>query len=379
MDDPRVLAANLTAAARRCAAAGLSALVVSPGTDLRWLCGYDAVPLVRLTALVVGAGEPFIVVPRLEVLAAAASPLGDLGVAVHSYGEGDDGPALMARLLNERWPDREPRTVAVDDRMWAVKAFALQTALKGTCGEAVTVTAAAGILAGLRMVKSDAEVSSLAAAAAAIDAVHARVPSLLQPGRTEREVARLLAEQVLAAGHVRVDFIIVAAGENAASPHHEPGDRVLRPGDPVIVDIGGTMPDGYRSDETRTYALAPVDPEFAAQYAVLYEAQQQAVAGVSPGVPRQAVDAIARSRLTEAGLGEAFIHRTGHGIGLDTHEQPYLAVGEEDPLLAGMVFSVEPGFYLPGRWGARLEDIVVCTPTGGRSLTLRPRELCVVG
>lgn len=379
MNDHPSLAANLAAAARECAAAGLSALVVSPGTDLRWLCGYDAVPLVRLTALVVGAGEPFIVVPRLEVLAAAASPIGNLGVPVHSYSEGEDGPTLVAQLLSQRWRDSAPRTVAVDDRMWAVKAFALQSALHNAHGPGITVTAAGRILAQLRMVKSDAEVRSLAAAADSIDSVHALVPGLLQPGRTERQVAQLLGEQLLAAGHVRVDFIIVAAGENAASPHHEPSDRVLRPGDPVIVDIGGTMPDGYRSDETRTYVLAPVDPEFAAQYAVLLAAQREAVDLVAPGVTREAVDAAARSRLAAAGLGEAFIHRTGHGIGLDTHEQPYLAVGEEEALTAGMVFSVEPGFYLPGRWGARLEDIVVCTATGGRSLTRRPRELCVVG
>lgn len=367
---------RLRRAADRLAAGDGDALIVSPGSDLRWLCGYDAVPLVRLTALVLTPGEVWAVVPALEVLAAAASPLGELDIPVHSYGEGEDPYALLASLLR-RGLGSGPVRVAVDDRMWAMKALAIEAGLAAT-GTPAPLRPAGALLSGLRALKDPSEVQALSRAAAAIDAVHAQVPGMLHPGRSEREIAREISEAIIAAGHSRVDFVIVASGPNAASPHHEPAERILGPGDAVIVDIGGTMPDGYRSDETRTYALAPVAPEVHDHYCVLQEAQQRAVAAVAPGVALGVVDAAARDHLTAAGLGHAFIHRTGHGIGLDTHEEPYLAAGAAAALVEGMVFSVEPGVYLPGRWGARLEDIVVCTATGASSLTCRPRGLQVL-
>jgi Xaa-Pro aminopeptidase len=229
----------------------------------------------------------------------------------------------------------------------------------------------------LRMIKEADEVDALRQAAWAIDRVHARVPQFLRPGVTERHVARQIAEMILGEGHVSVDFVIVGSGPNAASPHHEVSDRVLAAGDVVVVDIGGTMPSGYCSDSTRTYALGEPPAEFSAYYKVLYDAQEAACAAVRPGVTAESVDAAAREPITRAGYGAAFFHRTGHGIGLEAHEDPYIVAGNTEPLERGMAFSVEPGIY-PGPHGARIEDIVVCTADGVERLNHTPRELVVV-
>ena len=207
--------------------------------------------------------------------------------------------------------------------------------------------------------------------------MHARVPGWLRPGATERAVGSAIAEAIRAEGHASVDFVIVASGPNAASPHHEVSDRVLLDGDVVVVDIGGTMPSGYCSDSTRTYAIGEPPAEFTAYYKVLYDAQEAACAAVRPGVTAESVDAAARRPITAAGYGEAFFHRTGHGIGLEVHEDPYIVTGNGELLEPGMAFSVEPGIY-PGPHGARIEDIVVCTPGGCERLNNSPRELVIV-
>ncbi len=229
----------------------------------------------------------------------------------------------------------------------------------------------------LRARKSPAEVAALLAAGEAIDSVHAQVPGWLRPGRTEREVAADISDAILAAGHVTVDFAIVASGPNGASPHHTAADRVLQPGDAVVVDIGGTMPSGYCSDCTRTYAIGDPPAEFVAYYQVLKDAQEAACAAVRPGIPAEAIDAAAREPIAAAGYGEYFVHRTGHGIGLETHEDPYIVSGNSETLQSGNAFSVEPGIY-PGPHGARIEDIVVCTEAGAQRLNNRTRELVVV-
>lgn len=348
--------------------AGVDALLVSPGPDLRYLIGYDAVPLERLTCLVLPAdGNPLLVAPRLEVPAVSASPVGRLGLPVVGWDETEDPYAAVAGAVSSS------STLAVDDGMAARHVLRLRDA----CPQARLVLAGP-VLRELRMRKTPAEVEALARAGAAIDRVHARVPRWLRVGRTEREVGKDIADAVLAEGHVRVDFVIVGSGPNGASPHHELSDRVIEPGDVVVVDIGGTMPDGYCSDATRTYAMGPPDTDFAAAYAVLQEAQSAAVDHVRPGVTAESVDDVARAVLAAAGLADRFIHRTGHGIGLETHEEPYIVAGNQDRLTEGMAFSVEPGVYFPGRAGARIEDIVVVTGDGVRSLNERPRELVVI-
>jgi Xaa-Pro aminopeptidase len=363
VSDPQ-LQARRDRAQARARDLGVDALLVSPGADLRYLTGYDAIPLERLTALVLPAvGEPTLVVPALERPAAEQSPAADLPIV--AWGETDDPVALVVERLGG-----VPERVAVDDQMWAEKALRFAAALPGC-----DLVAGGAVLAPLRARKDPAEVEALADAAAAIDEVHARMGEWLRPGRTERDVALDIERGILASGHERVDFVIVASGPNAASPHHAVADRVLQTGDTVVVDIGGLMHTGYRSDSTRTYALGRPSAQAAEEYAVLRRAQHAAVAAVRPGIPAEQVDAVARNLISDAGLGDLFVHRTGHGIGVDTHEHPYIVAGNEQPLEPGMVFSVEPGIYRPQAHGARIEDIVAVTEHGVRPLNQRPHDL----
>jgi Xaa-Pro aminopeptidase len=242
---------------------------------------------------------------------------------------------------------------------------------------AVRLERASTALGDLRARKSPAEVAALQAAGEAIDRVHAMVPGWIRPGKTETQVASEIADAILAEGHVRVDFTLVASGPNAASPHHTASDRVLRPGDAVVVDIGGTMPSGYCSDCSRTYAIGEPPADFVAYYQVLQAAQDAACSAVRPGVTAEAVDAAARDPIAAAGYGDYFVHRTGHGIGLETHEDPYIVSGNSEPLRPGHAFSIEPGIY-PGPNGARIEDIVVCTQGGFQRLNNATRDLVVV-
>ena len=362
--------ADRLAAARRAAAqAGLDALLISPGADLRYLTGYHAHPLERLTCLVCPAeGDPVLLVPALEKPAAEVSPAGSLGVEIVGWQETEDPYALVAARL-----PAGVRRVAVDDHMWAEKVLALRAALPGA-----EQRTAGQVLRRMRMRKSPAEVDALRRAGAAIDRVHRRIGDWLRPGRTEREVARDVAAAILDAGHATCDFVIVGAGPNGASPHHEVSDRVIRPGDPVVVDIGGTTSEGYCSDSTRTYAVGEPHPDFRALYQVLLRAQRAQTAAVRPGLTAQDLDAVGRTVIADAGHGEHFIHRTGHGIGMETHEEPYIVAGNDLRLEEGMAFSVEPGIYLPGRFGARIEDIVVCGAQGGERLNTTGRELVVL-
>src|SRR5580700_8076111 len=338
---------RLAAVAEAVRSAGLGALLLTPGPDLRYVTGYDAKQLERLTCLVLPAqGDPALFVPRLELPAAQASPAGPLG---------------------------HVSAVGLSDRMWALFVLRFRDVLPSA-----RLALASGALRPLRIRKTPAEVAALREAGEAIDRVHTQVPGWLRAGRTEREVGADIAEAILAEGHATVDFVIVASGPNAASPHHEVSDRVLEPGDAVVVDIGGAMPSGYCSDSTRTYAIGEPPAEFTAYYKVLYDAQEAACAAVRPGVTAESVDAAAREPITRAGFGAAFFHRTGHGIGLEAHEDPYIVAGNSEPLEPGMAFSVEPGIY-PGPHGARIEDIVVCTEDGYERLNNTPRELVVVG
>jgi Xaa-Pro aminopeptidase len=361
---PPARLAEVSAATAR---AGLDALLLTPGPDLRYVTGYDAHQLERLTCLVVPAqGDPLLIVPRLEMPAAQASPAGALGIEMRGWEETDDPYALVAARLGR------PERVGLSDRMWALMVLRLRAALPGV--EQVLASAA---LRDLRARKSAAEVAALLAAGEAIDRVHARVPEWLRPGRTEEQVAADISDAIIAEGHARVDFAIVGSGPNGASPHHTAGDRVMRPGDPVVIDIGGTMPSGYCSDCTRTYVIGEPPADFAAYYQVLQAAQDAACAAVRPGVAAEAVDAAAREPIAAAGYGDYFMHRTGHGIGLESHEDPYIVAGNTEPLEPGYAFSVEPGIY-PGPHGARIEDIVVCTADGFQRLNNVTRDLVVV-
>ncbi|AYY15470.1 aminopeptidase P family protein [Actinobacteria bacterium YIM 96077] len=357
--------ARTRAAAR---AAGIDALLVTPGSDLRYLTGYDALPLERLTCLVLPADGPTrLVVPALERPAALESPASQLDLEIRDWPETEDPVELVASMLPGA------RRVGLNDHMWAEKVLRFRSAMP----DAEQVLAGE-VLSELRMRKDAAEVDALREAGQAIDRVHARISEWLRPGRTEAEVGRDIAEAIVAEGHVRADFVIVASGPNGASPHHEAGERVIERGDAVVIDIGGTTAAGYCSDETRTYVIGEPPDGFAERYDVLVRAQEAAVEHVRPGVSTESVDTVARDVLTDAGLGEYFIHRIGHGIGMDTHEAPYLVDGNTSPMEPGMTFSIEPGFYIPGQYGARIEDIVAVTDTGVERLNTRPREMTVL-
>ncbi|TCC07600.1 M24 family metallopeptidase [Kribbella soli] len=364
--DVAVLRARLDRA--REAAAG-TGLVITPGSDLRYLIGQPGGSLERLTTLVIPAdGAPALVVPKLEAPGYADLPLAELGVDVITWVDGVDPYNLAAERLGGA------ERVAVSDFTPALHVLGFREALP----KAEQVLAGP-IVGELRMRKDAAEIDALRKAGAAIDRVHARVGEWLRPGRTEAEVGADIEAAIVEEGHTGADFVIVGSGPNGASPHHALSDRVIEAGDVVVVDIGGPVAEGYNSDSTRTYAVGtPRDADVAATYAVLQEAQQAAVDAVRPGATAESIDAAARDVIAAAGFGDFFIHRTGHGIGLDVHEEPYIVAGNDLPLAEGMAFSVEPGIYQAGRWGARIEDIVVVTADGVESMNNQPHDLVVL-
>ncbi|WP_327634986.1 Xaa-Pro peptidase family protein [Kribbella sp. NBC_00482] len=364
--DVAVLRARLDRA--REAAAG-TGLVITPGSDLRYLIGQPGGSLERLTTLVIPAdGAPALVVPKLEAPGYADLPLTELGVDVITWVDGVDPYSLVAERLGGA------ERVAVSDFTPALHVFGFRDALP----KAEQVLAGP-IVRELRMRKDAAEIDALRKAGAAIDRVHARVGEWLRPGRTEAEVGADIEAAIVEEGHTGADFVIVGSGPNGASPHHALSDRVIEAGDVVVVDIGGPVAEGYNSDSTRTYAVGtPRDADVAATYAVLQEAQRAAVEAVRPGATAESIDAAARDVIAAAGFGDYFIHRTGHGIGLDVHEEPYIVAGNDLLLEPGMAFSVEPGIYQAGRWGARIEDIVVVTADGVESMNNQPHDLVVL-
>ncbi|HEX5405829.1 MAG TPA: Xaa-Pro peptidase family protein [Pseudonocardiaceae bacterium] len=367
--DTQSLLARLARARQAAAAAGVDALLVSPGSDLRYLLGVGGRSFERLTCLVLPAADstadPTLVVPALEAPGYAHVPMNDLGVSVVTWVDGEDPFRLALGPLGR------PARVAVADMMPALHVLGLRQQTP----DAEQVLAGP-VLRELRMRKDDAELAALRKAGDAIDRVHANMGEWLRAGRTEAQVAADIAAAIVAEGHEVAEFVIVGSGPNGASPHHEVSERVIQQGDVVVIDIGGPVAEGYNSDSTRTYVLGePSEADVLATYTVLQRAQQAAVDIVRPGVTAETVDATARQIIADAGFGDYFIHRTGHGIGLDVHEEPYIVAGNSVPLEPGMAFSVEPGIYLPGRWGARIEDIVVVTDHGVASLNNRPHDL----
>lgn len=368
--DPTILRSRLDRARKAAAGAETDALLIAPGSDLRYLLGAAGGSFERLTALVLPAGDgvPALVVPKLEAPGYAHVPTDDLGVELVTWVDGENPYRIVADRLGKT------ARVAVSDNTMALHVLAFREAL----GDAEQ-TLAGPVVRELRMRKDAAEIEALRRAGAAIDRVHARMGEWLRPGRTEAQVGADIAAAIVAEGHTLADFVIVGSGPNGASPHHEVSERAIERGDVVVIDIGGPIPEGYNSDSTRTYAVGePRDTDVAKTYAVLQRAQRAAVEAVRPGATAQDIDAAARELISDAGFGEFFIHRTGHGIGLDVHEEPYIVDGNTLALEPGMAFSVEPGIYQPGRWGARIEDIVVVTVDGVESLNNRPHELVVL-
>jgi Xaa-Pro aminopeptidase len=343
---------------------GVDVLLLSVGADLPYLTGYEAMPLERLTMLVLPRqGDAKLVVPRLEAPRVVARPD---EFEIVAWDETDDPVTLVARLAGR------PAVAAIGDQTWARFVLDLEAAMPATDFRKASI-----VTGPLRMVKDAQEVEALAHAAHAVDAIAVELRTARFAGRTELEVHRDLVERILAFGHQRANFAIVAASEDAASPHHEPGERVITHGDVVLCDFGGTM-DGYCSDITRMFVVGEASSEVRDTYEVLFDAQERAVQSARVGTPCEVVDATARSVIADAGYGDFFVHRVGHGIGTEAHEDPYMVAGNAEPLVAGHAFSVEPGIYFPGRFGLRLEDIVVATDAGPRRLNVAPRDLAVV-
>ena len=366
---------RLSAAARAAANAGFDALLIGVGADLRYLTGHNAHESERLTLLVVPRdGPPAMVVPLLEKPAAEAG--NRVAIRIETWTETQHPAEVVARVVREA--AAAPTRLGVSDRLWSLHLLRLQAALPGA-----TFASATSAMRTLRMTKDPDEATLLRLAAEAADRVVDQIAAGLLVGRTEADVAREVRDRLIAEGHDTADFAIVASGPNSASPHHEASDRVIGAGEPIVLDIGGTL-GGYGSDITRTLWVTGGDPangpdeEYRHLYAVLHAAQARATNVVRPGIACEGVDAAAREVIAAEGFGEQFIHRTGHGIGLEGHEEPYLVAGNDEPLGEGMAFSVEPGIYLEGRYGARIEDIVLCGPDGPIPLNTTGRDLRVV-
>jgi len=345
----------------------LDALVVAPSPDLVYLTGYDPIPFERPTLLVLRPGaDPVLLVPELERPLAAASSMGER-LELVAWRDGSDPYGAAASILGES------ARIAVVDRLWASHLLGLQEALPGA-----SFTAGSPLMGRLRAVKDTQELEALRRAGRAADETFRQIVELSFQGRSEEDVADDLANLLVRNGHLRAEFTIVASGPNSASPHHDPGGRTILPRDAVVMDFGGEL-GGYYSDTTRTVVVVEPPEGFEPAYEVVREAQAAAVDAVRPGIETQDLDRIARSTIEGAGYGDRFIHRTGHGIGLEVHEPPYLVEGDHTILAPGMTFSVEPGVYLEGRFGIRIEDIVVVTEDGVERLNRSTRDLRVVG
>jgi Xaa-Pro aminopeptidase len=354
-------AERLDRAARVVGEAGLDALLVTPGPDLLYLTGHAPPPLERLTLLVVALGRgPVLLVPLLEQPAALTSPAADR-IQIVSWADDEDPYATAAGLL-------PPGRLAVTDQTWASHILGLEEVAPDR-----TFVAAGRAMPPLRATKDEEELAGLAKAASAADAAFADIVEVAFAGRPETDVGADLAEALRRHGHQTADFTIVASGPNGASPHHEAGERKIGEGDAVVLDFGGHL-GAYCSDITRTVVVGEPPEEFDHVHEVVRRAQQAAFEAVRPGVPAEEVDRAAREVIADAGYGEWFIHRTGHGIGLETHEPPYIVAGNATKLEVGMTFSIEPGIYLPDRFGVRIEDIVAVTPDGARRFNEAPRE-----
>jgi Xaa-Pro aminopeptidase len=354
-------------AARHAASAGVDGLVIAPGPELQYFTGYVPTAMTeRPTLLILRADDaPSMLVPLLERPDFEhAAPAGR--VALHTFTDGEDPYAIVAGLL------REGGSYAVSDSCWALHVLGLQQ----SAPQASFVSMSAR-LPMLRAVKADEEIERLAMAAAAADSCFPKICEVRFAGRRESEVARDLAELLIGSGHSQVDFTIVASGPNGANPHHLASDRVIQQGDMVVLDFGGLM-DGYGSDTTRTVHVGEPTDEERAVHELVVRAQQAAFEAVRPGVLCEQIDRIGRQVIADEGYGDRFIHRIGHGIGTTTHEPPYLVEGESQELIPGMCFSIEPGVYIPDRFGVRIEDIVVVTEDGARRLNNTPHEMTIV-
>ena len=367
MTDSNLLESRWAAISARLVKDGADALVLSTGFDLVYLSTYEARASERLTAFVGRPGSnelPRMIVPKIEMPEVPKTSAFD----VSGWTDDQDPIAMIVELIGDA------RRVLVSDEMWAHYLLRLKAAMPDT--EFVSLSDSLG---GLRSVKSDSEMQALQTVGGLANSVAAQIQrgDVALVGRTELEIQADVTGRMLAAGHEQVEFCIVASGPNSASPHHIPSERVVQPNEIVLFDFGGKH-EGYCSDITRCVFTGPIPDDVAATYAILKKAQQAAVDAARPGATLGDVDAAARSVIADAGFGDNFIHRTGHGIGTEVHEQPYVKAGNDEIVAVGHAFSIEPGIYLDGKWGIRLEDIVVILDDGALRCSTTDHDLVEV-
>jgi Xaa-Pro aminopeptidase len=346
---------------------GIDALLIGPGSNMFYLTGIHAMANERLYMMILPqSGTPCIVLPELEKLGASEhATYFDLVSWTDSEGYDD---ALRNAL------DTASKKIAVDNYLFSQYLIDVQQVLSGA-----SFVKGSNVMRSLRLHKSPEEISIMKQAAANADKTLAELKQLQWSGRRERDIMvdaqRLLTEN----GQERLEFCIVGAGENGAKPHHHTGDRVIKPGDVIVFDFGGPY-QGYHSDMTRTLLVdgGSVDPEYHRVHDVVNQARQAAHNAVKIGATCESVDAAARKVIADAGYGEYFVHRTGHGIGVDLHEDPYIREGNSETLEAGMAFSIEPGVYIPGRFGVRIEDIAIVTEQGSMNINMSPHGVELV-
>ena len=367
MTDSNLLESRWAAISARLVKDGADALVLSTGFDLVYLSTYEARASERLTAFVGRPGSnelPRMIVPKIEMPEVPKTSAFDIS----GWTDDQDPIAMIVELIGDA------RRVLVSDEMWAHYLLRLKAAMPDT--EFVSLSDSLG---GLRSVKSDSEMQALQTVGGLANSVAAQIQrgDVALVGRTELEIQADVTGRMLAAGHEQVEFCIVASGPNSASPHHNPTERVVQPNEIVLFDFGGKH-EGYCSDITRCVFTGPIPDDVAATYAILKKAQQAAVDAARPGATLGDVDAAARSVIADAGFGDNFIHRTGHGIGTEVHEQPYVKAGNDEIVAVGHAFSIEPGIYLDGKWGMRLEDIVVILDDGALRCSTTDHDLVEV-
>ena len=323
-------------------------LLVTPGPNLRYLSGYKAKNLERLTCLAIDSHQNLkMIVPSLEKLSAEKAGVQELGIEIVTWNEDENPYEKLSEISTGK-------QISIDGSMNAAKVLNIQHQFDGSL-----FSNADELLSDLRSIKSAYEISQLELAGKYIDEVHSQIAEIFETGDTEKSLAKKIHNLIVEVGHDSVDFVIVASGINSASPHHEPTDKEIVSGDVLLIDIGGTTPGGYCSDCTRMYCVGKIDSEFKDKYEILRQAQESAISKVSTKITAAGLDSVSRTYLEKHNLGEYFIHRTGHGIGLETHEEPYIVSTNEKFLEDGQAFSIEPGFYIEKQFGARIEDIVV--------------------
>lgn len=347
---------------RRLAETGTDLLALAPGAHMRWLLGFAPHPDERLCLLLVSPDNAGFVMPALN----AADARQHTGLPFAEWADADGPARALSQMLDRVCPS--PARLSLDETMRADHALVLldrlPNAARGLAGDEVGA---------LRLIKQPDELDALAENARIADLAQQAVRAALRPGVTETDIAQV-ARDAFAAQGARCEFAIVAFGPNSAFPHHHSGSRVLEPGDAVLIDIGARR-GGYISDITRMAVLGAPPDGYDAVHAVVDQAVQAALAAIRPGVSAKSIDTAARDVIAQAGYGEFFTHRVGHGVGTEVHEMPWMTSSNGQILAEGMVFTIEPGIYLPGRFGARLEEVAVVTATGARILSDLSRDL----